>query len=167
MAAALVDVAAAVVAMLSAGPTIDASGVATSISGQPARISQALNVSRVHVPRFNPPDQAAGAWQVLVSTAGEETERIGRNELQATYHIEIGVCGKLASLLDVPSVDAALLALQQMGDLFFDYGLSGNSSVWQRNNVYFWPDRDRIAQDGVVLAVWDAVFAQSRHKAGA
>lgn len=164
--AALVDVATAVAADLALGPTIDANGVLTSISGQPPRIGHALAVQRLYVPRFNPPSQVDDAYQVIVSPGGEETVRLDRSTLAATYFIEIGVCVKLsaAALTDVALVDAGLQVLQQMGDYFFDYGLSGGAALWVRNDVLAWPDRERLSQDCVLFALWAAAFEGARAK---
>lgn len=160
--AALIEVAKAVVTDLANGPTVDADGVLTSISGQPARLSQSLNVSRMLIPRFNPPDQANGAWQVIVSTDGEQPSRSSRSQVSVEYTVQIGICGKLASVYDQTVLDAAMLLLQQMGDFFFDYGLTGGIATWVRNDVLAWPDRDMLADGGVFFALWNCVFEGSR-----
>jgi len=161
MTAELVAIADAVRADLALGPTIDAAGTATAISGEPARISHALSVQRVYVPRFSPPDQTEGAYQVLVSPGGEETERIARRTLQATYAVEIGICAKLANTENA-TVDAALQVLQEMGDYFFDYGLTGELAQWVRNDVLVWPDREHLATNLVLFALWTATFVGTR-----
>lgn len=163
MTAALVTIAEAVKTDLALGPTIDVNGVATSTSGLDPRISHALTVQRLHVPRFDAPDQAADAYQVIVSPAGEETERLHRAGLQATYHVEIALCVK-PTTLDNTSIDAALQVLQEMGDYFFDYGLTGGAAQWIRNDVFAWPDRDRLAQGTMLIALWDAVFVGVRER---
>jgi hypothetical protein len=154
MSAVLVEVAELVAADLTAGPGTD-----------PPRISHALTVVRDYVPRFKPPNQAADAYQVIVSPAGEETERLDRSTLKATYAIDIGICGKLTTI-DNDSVDAALQVLQEMGDYFFDYGLGGDlvgdPAMWIRNDVIAWPVREKLAEDGVLFALWTAVFEGTR-----
>lgn len=164
-AAALVAIADVVVEDLQAGQSLDADGVNTGVSGNPPRISQPLDVSYVYSPRFHAADHPVGSWQVLVATAGEETERLDRNTLQATYHIEIGICGRVAAGNEA-ALNAAMQLLQELGDFFFDFGLSNDAAVWVRNQVYAWPDREMLQANGVVFALWDAVFIGTRKKAG-
>lgn len=159
--AALVDVAVAVVADLTNGHLIDANGVAVSISHNPPRLSQALTVSRVYIPRFRPPGQDVGQWQVLVSTEGEQTTRHARDAISVEYAVEIGVSGKLADL-ELTTIDAAMTLLQEMGDFCFDYGLTGSPATWIRNEVLAWPDREILAGNGDLFALWTAVFEGSR-----
>ncbi len=133
--AALVQIATAVTTDLTAGPLIDINGDLCSGSGLPPRISHPLVVSRVYVPRFHPPDQSVGVYQVLVSTEGDNA-----------------------------SCDGGLLMLQQTADYFFDYGLSF-PATWVRNFVHAWPERELLVKDGgVFFALWDAVFQGSRTK---
>lgn len=160
--AALVQVGKAVAAGLTAGPTIDDDGVLVSISGLDPRIRQAISVERSPIPRFNLPSQTADVYQVCVSEAGEQITLIGRNTIEAEYHIDIGMCGRL-STLNSTSVDAALGVLQDVGDYFFCYGL-GSVGEWVRNDVYAWPDRERLQQEMAFFALWTAVFKGTRKK---
>lgn len=164
MTATLVTVAEAVKTDLALGPTIDVNGVATSTSHLDPRIAHSLAVERMYIARFRPPDQGTGVYQVVVSPGGEETERLDRRAIKATYYVEIGICGKLADPNDEAEVDAALNVLQQMGDYFFDFGLTGGAAEWQRNDVIVWPDRERLQQDGALFALWVAVFVGARSK---
>ncbi len=161
MAAALVDIGKAVASDLANGHLVDAAGVLVSTSGNPPRLSQALTVVRAYVPRFRPPDQGAGQWQVIVSSEGEQPTRIARDAIGVEYTIQIGICGKLVSVDDVDVLDGAMQLLQEMGDLFFDFGLTGSPSTWVRNEVLAWPDRDMLL-NGDLFALWNAVFQGSR-----
>ena len=127
------------------------------------RLSKPIRAKRAYVPSFTPGDQDYGVYQVIVSPDLESAKRESRKSIAAEYTIEVGVCCRLRDTCE-GTIDPAMVLIQQMGDFFFDYGLSSGIAEWDRNEVYFWPDRDRLKMDGTFFALWDMVFKGLRSR---
>lgn len=164
MDAALVEIAKAVAQDLAQGHLVDANGVAIATSGNPPRLSQPLVVKRAYVPRFTPASMDVGQWQVIVSTDNEQPQRIGRGTIDVEYTVQIGVAGKVENVDDVDFLDDAMQLLQEIGDFFFDYGLSGPAATWVRNEVLAWPEREWLGKGDGFFALWNCVFEGARER---
>jgi hypothetical protein len=127
------------------------------------KLSQPIVGKRGYVPEFTPGKQSHGVYQVYVAHDKEETTRLDRTSISVEYTIEIGVCCRLPSV-DPDTVDPAMYLIQQMADFFFDYGLSQPLALWEKNEVYFWGDKERIKYDGAFFALWDATFRGARNR---
>lgn len=128
-----------------------------------SRLSQAITAKRGYTPEFVPGEQSYGIYQVYVAHDKEEGKRLSRNSVSYEYTIEVGVCCRFRDGANA-TVDPAMQLIQEMGDFFFDYGLSNGKATWIRNEVYFWGDKERLKFDGAFFALWDLVFEGVRSK---
>jgi len=153
---------------LAAGHTTGIHGGSVVPVSNPARLSEAVNVTRSWWPVFHPAKlQTVDANYVTVMPLNEQGTRLSRGVGRAKsveYRVTLAVCRKLsaASRLDNDAIGAAMATVEELLDFFFCYELSNPIATWTADEVIQYPDHERIKEQGVVFALWDMVLQGTR-----